>query len=653
MLIFTSASGQQKQIDSLLNLLDKPQADTTRGNLYHDIAHYYMDNNNTLAIQYFLKAINIRQKYHQRLRLGNNYYSVGYCYLQKSDFARSLDYYLKSINIYAELKDNERMLNAYMSVANVYMESNDFVKSKEFLDVAEALTRKIKNDLMLATVLDEKGLLFDHLAKYDSALVYHQRAYQLSIGKGDDYSTVAFITNLGLTYKHQHNTAKAMVFLDTALAISIKKNMAVDVKSNIYNNIANTYAEEGNYAAAKQDFEESILLAKSVGIQGVIMENYHNLADMYTKMNDYKQQAYYLRKYYTLKDSLFTSDSKNQLTQLEANFRIGQKNELITEQQREVEKQTGQRNIFFVIASGAALLLIVSIVFYSRIRKNNSLLVEKNNQINNQKDQLQFALTDLKATQAQLIQSEKMASLGELTAGIAHEIQNPLNFVNNFSDISSELIDEMKDELAKGNYKDVNTIADDVKDNLKKITQHGKRADSIVKAMLQHSRTSSGQRELTDVNAMCDEYIRLSYHGLRAKDKSFNADIEKDFDETLPNIKIVPQDIGRVLLNLLNNAFYAVNEKKASLVPDYQPTVSVQTKRVNDKVEIKVSDNGNGIPQSIVDKIFQPFFTTKPTGQGTGLGLSLTYDIIKTHGGEVNVQTEDGKGTTFIVLLPS
>ena len=263
------------------------------------------------------------------------------------------------------------------------------------------------------------------------------------------------------------------------------------------------------------------------------------------------------------------------------------------------------------------------------------------------------ALAELKATQAQLIQSEKMASLGELTAGIAHEIQNPLNFVNNFSEVSTELLDEMKAELDKGDTEEAKAIASDVKLNLEKILHHGKRADAIVKGMLQHSRSSNGVKEPTHINALADEYLRLAYHGLRAKDKSFNATLKTDFDETIGNINIIPQDIGRVILNLITNAFYAVNEKKKLAGPDYEPTVSVRTRKTINAVELLVTDNGNGIPQKIVEKIFQPFFTTKPSGQGTGLGLSMSYDIVKAHGGELKVQTTEGEGSVFSVVLPA
>jgi signal transduction histidine kinase/DNA-directed RNA polymerase subunit N (RpoN/RPB10) len=273
-----------------------------------------------------------------------------------------------------------------------------------------------------------------------------------------------------------------------------------------------------------------------------------------------------------------------------------------------------------------------------------------------EKKKTEEALTELKAAQSQLIQSEKMASLGELTAGIAHEIQNPLNFVNNFSEVSNELLDEMMEEVAKGNYEEVKAIVNDVKQNLEKINHHGKRADGIVKGMLQHSRSSSATKEPTDINKLADEYLRLAYHGLRAKDKSFNATLETAYDETIGNINIIPQDIGRVILNLITNAFYAapLPPEGGFLALDYKhsPTVWVSTKKLGDKVIISVRDNGPGIPKKILDKIFQPFFTTKPTGQGTGLGLSLSYDIVKAHGGEIKINTKEGEGAEFIISLP-
>ena len=285
-------------------------------------------------------------------------------------------------------------------------------------------------------------------------------------------------------------------------------------------------------------------------------------------------------------------------------------------------------------------------------------VAERTAELTQQKNELENALSELKATQAQLIQSEKMASLGELTAGIAHEIQNPLNFVNNFSEVNTELIEELRSEKLKGSSERDQTLEDeilnDISQNLTKIVFHGKRADSIVKGMLQHSRKNTGQKEPTDLNALCDEFLRLSYHGLRAKDKSFNADFKTDFDETIGKINLVPQDIGRVLLNLFNNAFYAVNEKKKKAGESYKPMVNVKTRKLPEQIEICVKDNGGGIAQAVIDKIFQPFFTTKPTGSGTGLGLSLSYDIItKEHNGTIQAESKENEGSIFNIQLPS
>lgn len=293
-------------------------------------------------------------------------------------------------------------------------------------------------------------------------------------------------------------------------------------------------------------------------------------------------------------------------------------------------------------------------IFGERNAELDRMVAQRTEELTRQKNELEKTLDQLQTTQQQLIQSEKLASLGELTAGIAHEIQNPLNFVNNFSEVSIELIDEMEQELKDGNTEEVITIAEDIKQNLGKIRHHGMRADGIVKGMLQHSRASSGQKEPVDINALADEYFRLAYHGLRAKDKSFNSELVMNFDDHIPKVKVIPQDIGRVLLNLFTNAFYATQQKIKTLGTDYKPTVEVSTKLIGNKsVEIKVKDNGTGIPDNIRDKILQPFFTTKPTGEGTGLGLSLSYDIVvKGHGGKIDIDSKEGEYTTFIITLP-
>ena len=318
----------------------------------------------------------------------------------------------------------------------------------------------------------------------------------------------------------------------------------------------------------------------------------------------------------------------------------------VDEEQRHAEIEASKKEFRYRLRMNALLgssftLLVVAFVLYISRRQSKKA-----------KKDIEVAYIQLKATQSQLIQSEKMASLGELTAGIAHEIQNPLNFVNNFSELNSELVSELESAAETGNITEIKNLVKDIKENEGKINHHGKRADSIVKGMLQHSRASSGQKELTDINVLCDEYLRLAYHGFRAKDKSFLTRIETDFEPSLPKLNVVPQDIGRAVLNLINNAFYAVGEKQRMNLNGYEPTVSVSTKRLSNKVEISIKDNGTGIPEGLKEKIFQPFFTTKPTGQGTGLGLSLSYDIVKAHGGELTVETSTGDGSAFNLYLP-
>jgi signal transduction histidine kinase len=298
-----------------------------------------------------------------------------------------------------------------------------------------------------------------------------------------------------------------------------------------------------------------------------------------------------------------------------------------------------------------SIFLVIAVVLWRNIKQKQKAYIL----LQDQKTKTDEALQELKTTQTQLIHQEKMASLGALTAGIAHEIQNPLNFVNNFSELNAELIDEMEREIIRGNIAEVKAIASNLKQNEQKIIHHGQRAEVIVKGMLQHSRTTTGHKEPTDINALADEYLRLSYHGLRAKDKDFTATIKTDFDKTLQKIDVVPEEIGRVLLNVFNNAYYAIKAKlqTSKKGETYEPTIILSTKKTNGKVVISVKDTGVGIPEKALNKIFQPFFTTKPTGQGTGLGLSISYDIIKAHHGELKVNSEEGKFAEFLIQLPA
>jgi two-component system NtrC family sensor kinase len=360
------------------------------------------------------------------------------------------------------------------------------------------------------------------------------------------------------------------------------------------------------------------------------------ISDLYRNRQQYDSAYKYLLRANAEKDSLTGPKRIQELQRIV----LGEQERLRETEKNRIAVQNRQRQ--YALLGGLGVFLVIASILYRNNRQK-----QKTNKV------LETTLNNLKSAQAQLIQSEKMASLGELTAGIAHEIQNPLNFVNNFSDVNTELIGEMQEEITAGNYNEAVILSNNVKSNQEKISFHGRRADTIVKGMLQHSRRSSGVKEPVDINALANEYLRLAYHGLRAKDKSFNATMKTDYDSSVGTINIIPQDIGRVILNLITNAFYSVTEKKKEADANFEPTVTVKTKRKNEDVLIQVNDNGIGIPQHLLDKIFQPFFTTKPTGQGTGLGLSLSYDIVKAHGGELKVETRPGEGAAFTIYLPS
>ncbi len=430
---------------------------------------------------------------------------------------------------------------------------------------------------------------------------------------------------------------------DSLLQYCQKMDKTYAMASGVYSNIIQPDYYLALLRIKQKRFEEAAALVlmdmeRVKVIRSNQLRGYKLLAEIFQQTGKPEKANLAFQSYISLKDSILADQEKFRTISFETEQLITDNEIAISKLESENKLSAQSRNFTIGIA---ALLFILAGSTYYRFRSK-----KKANEV------LEKTLTELKSTQSQLIQSEKMASLGELTAGIAHEIQNPLNFVNNFSEVNTELIDEMQQELKAGKIDDAILISNDIKENEQKINHHGKRAGDIVKGMLQHSRSSSGVKEPTDINALADEYLRLAYHGLRAKDKSFNATMKTDFDESIGKINIIPQDMGRVILNLITNAFYVGNEKSKQNIAGYEPTVEVSTKKVKDKVEVKVKDNGNGIPQKILDKIFQPFFTTKPTGQGTGLGLSLSYDIVKAHGGELKVETKEGEGSTFIIQLP-
>jgi signal transduction histidine kinase len=410
-----------------------------------------------------------------------------------------------------------------------------------------------------------------------------------------------------------------------------------------------------SYAKQSYDIADSLqnklILADVAGVLAIL-----NKAN-----GEYKKAIQFFELAHSITDSVTSenyqrklafTESKNEIENEQAHVKL-----LSAEKELQAQKLKDEQFLKKLILIVFAVAIILSFIIIRNINSKRKKIQSQKDQIDLQRATVEKAYEELKSTQAQLIQREKMASLGELTAGIAHEIQNPLNFVNNFSEVNKELLDEMENELNTGNKEEAISIARNIKENEQKINHHGKRADAIVKGMLQHSRSGGSVKEPTDINALAEEYLRLSYHGLKGKDNSFNATIKRNFDATIGKINVIPQEIGRVLLNLYNNAFYVVSEKKKILGENYEPLVTVST-FLNPPAGggrgalISVRDNGPGIPEKVVDKIFQPFFTTKPAGQGTGLGLSLSYDIIKAHGGEIKVETKEGEWAEFIIQLP-
>ncbi len=645
--------------------------DTILLNKYAKLEIFYGESNMDSSINYCYKALEIAKKLNQPYYQGFFLCDLAYNLINKGDYATALKYLTEATRI----SENKNLSNNIIQTPFIqsYIQKDSASNRKELLGwiknslgilygqtgspdkklqqliEAKNLVEPFSTDMfLLAGITSNIVDVYMQQGKLDSAL-YFQRETMVFESKSPRQTYAgASLGVIGDIFQQEGKTDSAKKYLFQSL--DIIKSRGEDLSDLGYTaNVLSTLYYTNN------QFDSGIYYAKasieSYNATGVfladVLDPYTNLALNFAKNKNY-DSAY---KYILLSKNLGDSLNNVQIENLSKFQRVGFEEKLNQQEKENEAIATANRNrVIFLLA------VILAFSFIAFILYRNYKTKLRSNKI------LQKTLDDLKSTQNQLVQSEKMASLGELTAGIAHEIQNPLNFVNNFSEVNAELIEELKTEKLKPkNERDdalENELLNDIAANEEKINHHGKRADAIVKGMLQHSRTSSGQKEMTDINALCDEYLRLSYHGLRAKNKSFSADFKMDFDENIGKINIVRQDMGRVLLNLFNNAFYAVNEKlkaqdsqlKAENIL-YAPTVQIVTKKLEDKVEIIVIDNGNGIPQNILDKIFQPFFTTKPTGQGTGLGLSLSYDIVKAQGGEIKVETKEGEGTTFIIIV--
>ena len=627
--------GETEEIVNNKKKLASATSDTTRSLLSGTLALNYEGINPDSSLKYGKASLQLAEKSGNPHYLSRALAGLSGTLRSQGKFVEALDFLYKALNIAQEYDLKSDIARSYRRLGAVYSQLENYTKAVE-LDRAA---------LIIDNALPGKANQIDHF-----------------------FLAEAFV---GLNK------------LDSALAhITMPKDTLAVIKTEFYGTLGSIYFKMGNYQAANVFYHKSYDSSVAINNFGDAAVACNRLTEMYLKLNKLDSAVYFAKKGFALgqkssfkkekmraanalaviydstqpalaltyikianatKDSLFGASTIETIENLVSQEQARQK------ELEDARKSFKNRLKWYAALSALLGLLIIALILF----RNNKQKQKINFDLQKQKEKVESTLSKLKSTQVQLIQSEKMASLGELTAGIAHEIQNPLNFVNNFSEVSKELLDEMKTELDAGHAEDAKAIANDIIQNLEKINHHGKRADAIVKNMLQHSRTSTNQKEPTAINALADEYLRLSYQGLRAKDKSFNSIIYTNYDDSVGTMEVIPQDIGRVLLNLLNNAFYSVNEKKKYMDGTFEPTVSVSTKRSGNKIEISVKDNGTGIPQKVLDKIYQPFFTTKPPGEGTGLGLSLSYDIItKGHGGELKVETKEGEGSMFIIQLP-
>jgi signal transduction histidine kinase len=667
---------QNKRVDSIKLLLGKEKTDTGKVRLLTQIGGMYgygagMENDDS-SRDYAQRALQLSKKIDDtkgaiRARLVMESY-----FNQTGNYPEALQTALENLKEIEQAGDSTELFRQitlfvwiYNGIGNYKMALHygkrlqELANSGTFKDTA---TTRRHNEVVCLLL----GNTYSDLQQPDSALYYWNLCYKnglksseksagflspLQFGKENDGAGWVALSTINMAFFYAQRGEDSLAFSYFTIGIPFSKKVGrTDLVAHAKLGIARLFHKKGQTDSAFYYTRQALADIKNTNVTEASMDAYRLLSDLYKGNHQYDSAYRYLQNYLVLNDSL---NNRTKITQAQ-NLSF---NETLQQQQLEQAKKDAQREYaakikFYILAAVILIFLLIAFFLLRNLRNKreaNKLLHKKN-------EEIQTALSDLKSTQSQLIQSEKMASLGELTAGIAHEIQNPLNFVNNFSEVNKEMLEELKAERLKPNAERddalQNELVNDVMANEEKILHHGKRADAIVKGMLQHSRQSSGQKEPTDINALCDEYLRLAYHGLRAKDKSFNAEIKTDFDNSIGKINIVPQDIGRVLLNLINNAFYAVNEKQKTENSAYVPSVTIVTQKVSNKIEIKVADNGSGIPQNIIDKIFQPFFTTKPTGSGTGLGLSLSYDIVKAHGGELKVDTREGRGTEFIVQLP-
>ena len=654
------AFAQQSLIDSLKHQLAITTQDTSRVLILSELCYRSRLSNPDSSMLYGQKALSLARQIKFLRGMSSSLHNLGQTYRELGNLPMAVNLTLQALRIAETNHYQKEEAFSRRNLGNVYYDLKKFPLAIQYHKQALVIYEKLHQEKEIPAMYLNIGVAYLQANQLDSASYYLKLSYHGSITQNLIRTRSLSFRNLGILSEKLGNYQLAKTYFNEAITLSTQENDHRNV-SMAFSRLAEFYKNRNQpdsciYYALKGLSEAKIGLFPARILEASIL-----LAEAYKIKGDFKKAYEFQELMIKTKEGLYGAGSIQAMQDI-INDEQERQNKI------ESEKIAYQNQIKqFALLAGLGVFLLIGFILYrnnQNQRKANKLLNQQKTEIRLQKEKVEKALLELKSTQAQLIQKEKLASLGELTAGIAHEIQNPLNFVNNFSELSVDLVKDLKEEIEKTTQDKayIGELFDDLSSNQEKINTHGKRASSIVSGMLEHSRTSTGERVLTDINKLADEYLRLSFHGMRAKNSSFNADYELIADSTLPLINVVPQDIGRVLLNLINNAFYAVHQRNnvetlhATSLPaqtKYQPTVTISTKQANNQIIISVSDNGAGIPENIKEKIFQPFFTTKPTGQGTGLGLSLAYDIItKGHGGTIQVDSVEGQGTTFIIKLP-
>ncbi|RYU76409.1 ATP-binding protein [Hymenobacter persicinus] len=699
-----TALAQSRAADSLRRLLNTARRpDTTRVRRLHALVTELAATDAPQALRLGREALGLARQLRDTAGIGRGLLWLSILHRREARYDSARYYTLLARQLFARRHDRRREAKACLELSLI-----DQLQSNPASALAWALRglplAEQSQDLAVQTQLRSTiGGIYSQIGDYPSALAMLQQALRDGRRLGDQQVVAATLSNLASTYQMQKKWPQALYYFQRAVQASQRMG---DVKNETTNEIglAEVYGQQGDHTQAlehgyrartlvrtNQDeynlpavqlmlarsflltqrpdsavalARQALQLSQRTRSNGNIGNAADVLAQAYAALGNYRAAYEHQRLYADYQDTLAGEATQRKTSALRYGYELGKKQNQIAllNKTRQLQAQRGARQrqqLYGLLAGLVGALLVAALLWrnvYNKQRANRDLN-EKNEQIARQRDDLTRALTGLREAQTRLIQREKMASLGELTAGIAHEIQNPLNFVNNFSEVSVELVEEFMDgpwqRLPEAEKAYATELLDSLTQNLQKITHHGHRADSIVKGMLQHSHASTGERVLTDLNALVAEHLPLAYQSFRAKNKDFNATLTPDFDSRVQQVNLVPQDIGRVLINLFNNAFYALQQRQLTGPADYVPELVVHTKRQRNQVQIRVQDNGIGMDEEIQQKVFQPFFTTKPTGEGTGLGLSLSYDIVvKGHGGTLSVASQPGQGTEVVISLP-